>query len=107
MRNFALLALAVGTAFTVAADQGAVVQQRGDVLAMPAAPAAITVLPTNGMSKAAVQRRFGAPQRKEAAVGEPPISVWHYSDFKVFFEHHLVLHSVSENRKPTVYRSPE
>lgn len=50
--------------------------------------------PTQGMSMATVEQRFGQPEQKSAAVGEPPITRWTYKDFTVFFEHDLVIHSV-------------
>ena len=52
--------------------------------------------PTRGMSQESVQATFGAPQSTEAAIGEPPISRWEYADFVVFFEHNLVIHSVTK-----------
>jgi hypothetical protein len=50
--------------------------------------------PTQGMSMAEVEQKFGTPEQKFAAVGEPPISRWQYSDFVVYFEHSSVIHSV-------------
>ncbi|PHS68769.1 MAG: hypothetical protein COB23_08690 [Methylophaga sp.] len=50
--------------------------------------------PTQGMSMAAVEQQFGPADQPSSAVGEPPITTWVYSDFIVFFEHNLVLHSV-------------
>ncbi len=50
--------------------------------------------PTKGQSKATVESKFGTPINKTSAVGEPPISSWVYSDFTVYFEYDLVLHSV-------------
>lgn len=84
-----------------ATEPNSTTNQNGDVLAMPNVQAAVK-LPVNGMTKAAVKKKFGTPLKKEAAVGEPPISVWHYANFKVFFEHDLVLHSVSDIRKPVI-----
>ncbi len=52
--------------------------------------------PTRGMSQESVQANFGAPQSMVAAIGEPPISRWEYAGFVVFFEHSLVIHSVSK-----------
>jgi hypothetical protein len=52
--------------------------------------------PTRGMSQESVQANFGAPQSTVAAVGDPPISRWDYADFVVFFEHNLVIHSVTK-----------
>ena len=50
--------------------------------------------PVNGMPAADVERRFGPPREKTAAVGNPPISRWVYDHFTVYFEYQLVLHSV-------------
>jgi hypothetical protein len=50
--------------------------------------------PTQGMSMSQVEQKFGAPDSKRAAVGDPPISRWQYTDFEVFFEYDKVIHSV-------------
>jgi len=50
--------------------------------------------PVQGMSMSTVAQKFGEPESKSAAVGEPPITKWTYPDFAVFFEHNLVIHSV-------------
>lgn len=50
--------------------------------------------PTRGMTQASVQSRFGAPEARRAAVGEPPISRWDYSGFIVYFEYDRVIHAV-------------
>ncbi len=52
--------------------------------------------PTRGMSQESVQANFGAPQSTTGAVGDPPISRWEYANFVVFFEHNLVIHSVTK-----------
>ena len=52
--------------------------------------------PTRGMSQESVQANFGAPQSTVAAIGDPPISRWDYAGFVVFFEHNLVIHSVTK-----------
>jgi hypothetical protein len=52
--------------------------------------------PTRGMSQESVQANFGAPQSIVADIGEPPISRWDYAGFVVFFEHNLVIHSVTK-----------
>ena len=51
-------------------------------------------LPKNGQSKAAIEAKFGAPAKKLAAVGDPPISSWNYDKYSVYFEYDLVLFSV-------------
>ena len=54
--------------------------------------------PSRGMTTERVQSEFGEPQSREAAVGEPPISRWHYAGFVVYFEYDRVIHAVSKNR---------
>ncbi|HEX7114997.1 MAG TPA: hypothetical protein VF193_07680 [Steroidobacter sp.] len=61
----------------------------------PAPEAGATVnRPTRGMSMEKVEAQFGQPVKRIPAVGDPPITRWEYPDFVVYFEHHLVLHSV-------------
>jgi len=50
--------------------------------------------PTRGMSMGDVEQKFGAPEQKFAAVGEPPITRWQYAGFVVYFENSHVIHSV-------------
>ena len=50
--------------------------------------------PTRGMTQARVEARYGAPQNTDAAVGDPPISKWHYEKFVVYFEYDRVIHAV-------------
>ncbi len=52
------------------------------------------VRPTRGMSKDAVESRYGAPNAKQAAIGEPPISRWDYDGYVVYFEYDRVIHAV-------------
>lgn len=54
------------------------------------APAA----PPSGMPMEEVERRFGPPLQRSVPVGQPPILVWRYSGFRVYFEHDRVIHSV-------------
>jgi len=51
-------------------------------------------VPSRGMTKSEVRKRYGEPSSKKAAVGQPPISRWDYPGFSVFFEYHIVLHTV-------------
>lgn len=51
--------------------------------------------PTRGMTQERVRASFGEPDSTVAAVGDPPISRWVYSDFVVFFEYDKVIHSVT------------
>jgi hypothetical protein len=50
--------------------------------------------PARGMSMRAVEERFGAPESRAPAVGQPPITRWDYPGFSVYFEHDRVLHTV-------------
>ncbi|MCH8504766.1 MAG: hypothetical protein LAT50_10640 [Ectothiorhodospiraceae bacterium] len=50
--------------------------------------------PRNGQTMDQVERRFGAPNDRVAAVGEPPISRWIYGEYTVYFEHDRVLRAV-------------
>ncbi len=72
MKNWILLpALLLVTSFVTAAD-----------------------LPPQGMTMAKVQKTFGAPVKKVAAVGKPPITRWVYPDYTVIFEYKHVVQSV-------------
>lgn len=51
-------------------------------------------LPKNGQSKTVIEVKFGAPAKKNSAVGDPPISSWKYDTYSVYFEYDLVLFSV-------------
>lgn len=51
-------------------------------------------LPANGQTKSSIESNFGTPQRRHAAVGDPPISRWDYGKYSVYFEYNLVLFSV-------------
>lgn len=50
--------------------------------------------PAGGMSMDQVLNRFGEPQSRAGAVGEPPITAWHYPNYIVYFEYQHVIHSV-------------
>ena len=50
--------------------------------------------PARGMTMRSVEARYGAPQDKHRAVGNPPITRWDYPLFTVYFEHEYVIHSV-------------
>jgi len=51
-------------------------------------------LPRNGQTMEQVKSRFGDPEERVAPVGSPPISRWKYSDYTVYFEYDLVIHTV-------------
>lgn len=82
-----IVSLALGLAATTA---------MADQLTTPPAPGASEQAnrPARGMSMDKVEATFGAPTRRQPAVGEPPITRWEYPGFVVYFEHHLVIHTV-------------
>lgn len=47
-----------------------------------------------GISMQSLRARWGEPQTKRGAVGDPPITRWEYSDYIVFFEYDHVIHAV-------------
>ena len=55
-------------------------------------------LPKRGMSIEDVVEKYGEPESKTEARGEPPISAWHYAEFAVYFENQHVLHSVIKHK---------
>lgn len=66
-----------------------------DTLEMSGASAATNDgRPSRGMTQASVESKYGSPSAVKAAVGEPPITRWEYTDFVVFFEHDKVIHAV-------------
>ena len=50
--------------------------------------------PKRGSTMEDVQAQMGPPQSTSGPVGDPPITVWHYPKFNVYFEYDKVLHSV-------------
>lgn len=52
--------------------------------------------PPRGVTMVEVERLLGPPQTKTEPVGDPPITVWHYPKFNVYFEFDRVLHSVEQ-----------
>ena len=78
--------LAAGTAFA-----------QGDTLDMRGTADNLNTegMPTRGMTQDRVRSVFGSPESQDGAVGEPPISRWHYAGFVVYFEYDRVIHSVT------------
>ena len=66
---------------------------------MAPAPAASVGAPTRGSSMAQVERRYGPPSERAAAVGQPPITRWVYPTFTVYFEYDHVVHAVTTARQ--------
>lgn len=54
--------------------------------------------PAKGLSRATVLERFGVANKTTPATGTPPISRWEYSDFSVYFESDVVIHTVLKHR---------
>ena len=88
MRARTLLALLLGCAVTVASAETIVV---GGHLMVAPSPIA---RPHRGETMRQVETRFGAPERRYPAVGQPPITRWDYARFSVYFEFTRVVHSV-------------
>ncbi len=82
LRKLTLLALVFGFIGTAYADT------------FDMAPAENAARPTRGMQQDVVEAKFGIPQSRDAAIGDPPISRWEYKDFVVFFEYDRVIHAV-------------
>ena len=55
--------------------------------------------PVRGMTAQQVFNQFGKPLEEKAAIGNPPITRWTYSDFKVYFEYKHVIRSVVIRKK--------
>jgi hypothetical protein len=51
--------------------------------------------PVRGMSSSAVIEQYGEPGSRTTAVGDPPISMWQYEAFNVYFEYKLVITTVA------------
>jgi hypothetical protein len=83
---------ALAALIVAAASTGAV----ADELTTPPIPSASQQanVPARGMSMEKVEAQFGSPSERLPAVGEPPITRWKYPGFEVYFEHHLVIHTV-------------
>ena len=52
--------------------------------------------PKRGLTMSQVEATIGPPQSTAGPVGDPPITVWHYPTFNVYFEYDKVLHSVEQ-----------
>jgi hypothetical protein len=52
--------------------------------------------PSRGMTEERVEAKFGQPQSRVGAVGNPPISRWEYENFVVYFEYDKVIHAVTK-----------
>jgi hypothetical protein len=64
-------------------------------MAAPPAAAATAALPGRGQTMGQVERQYGAPATRHAAVGQPPITRWDYPTMVVYFEYDHVVHTVA------------
>jgi len=51
-------------------------------------------IPPRGMTMTIVEEHFGEPESKKEPIGEPPITIWEYSNYTVYFEYKHVIHTV-------------
>lgn len=94
MRRTLLAAIAVAL---VGIAQGPAHAQN---LQMTASPVIRAGIPTRGLTMAEVERQYGAPSERIAAVGQPPIARWVYPSFVVYFERNVVIHAVASAAAP-------
>lgn len=88
MRSFRLMAMFIGLFVSVSLVHA-------DTLLINSVKAEAGVeKPVAGMSMDKVLSQYGEPQSRSGAVGEPPITVWHYPGFIVYFENQRVIHAV-------------
>ena len=79
-----------------ASGAGTPARTTGDVLLIDSIQSTPDIrTPRNGMSMESVRRQFGNPLSEGSSIGDPPITRWEYKGFSVYFEHDLVLHSVT------------
>jgi len=71
-----------------------------DSLDTTSAASAGDAVDVHGLTKAQVEARFGAPEKRHAPVPaqgtrlNPPITRWDYDGFSVFFERDIAIHRV-------------
>jgi len=55
-------------------------------------------IPQSGMKQSSVENHYGNPNSRRGPVGDPPITVWSYNGFTVYFEYDRVIHTVIDHR---------
>lgn len=92
-----MVSLRVGLCVLSVVCAAAVAPVTAQTIDRPGSPRVTTdsTVPQRGLSMEQVRRQYGEPQRRRAAVGDPPITRWDYPDYSVFFEYQTVLHSVA------------
>jgi hypothetical protein len=83
----------VGMALAALSGSPALLAQNLEMAAPPAGSTSVAA-PARGMTMAQVEKQFGAPAERHAAVGQPPITRWVYPDKVVYFEYDHVVHTV-------------
>lgn len=58
-----------------------------------------TSTPNRGMIESQVLERYGQPSASSNSVGHPPITIWQYPNFSVYFEFNKVIHTVVHAKK--------
>ena len=91
-----LLALSLSCAPALAADEQDATPGPGELDPADVVER-VASMPARGTSMTTVEARLGAPEKRFAAVGDPPITRWVYPLFTVYFEHDRVLHSVKRD----------
>ncbi|MEE8057096.1 MAG: hypothetical protein V3T17_04580 [Pseudomonadales bacterium] len=54
--------------------------------------------PVTGEKQTVIRARYGQPNAVSGPFGEPPITRWNYTDFTVYFDTGVVIHSVLKYR---------
>jgi len=55
--------------------------------------------PYHGQTMLVVEKKYGVPDNKSMAIGNPPITRWTYPEFSVYFEKNHVIHTVVNKPK--------
>ncbi len=97
-RNATSIIHALGWALLLGASLPALADQVKVPVGQQAGSEEAGDVPRSGMNKEQVEERYGSPQARRAAVGDPPISSWEYEHYVVYFEGDTVLRSVVKHR---------
>lgn len=97
-----LFSLILAVSFSSTADDHTSSEQSGTVIQMPLSEKAnlhANDLPKRGTTMERVMEKYGVPNKKHPAKGQPPIVRWDYENFSVYFETNSVIHSVDRRAK--------
>ena len=60
-------------------------------------------IPAKGTTMSQVEAKYGKPNINKGPIGSPPITIWNYDNFSVYFEYkhviHAVVHQANANEK--------